>query len=99
MALASVFFAVDRLERLEVLQVRAIERVGVLGLRHDDARQLLDEAEVAHHQQALAERADVAEVAAGDDDPVRHLPVELLHDLDADGLLPFDAQEFIELAR
>ena len=36
--------------------------------------------------------ADVAEVAAGNDDQVRHLPVELLHDLDADGLLPLEAQ-------
>ena len=54
--------------------------------------QLLDEPELLHHEEALAERARVAEVAARDDDPVRHLPVELLHELDGDGLLPLDAE-------
>jgi hypothetical protein len=62
------------------------------GLGDHDARALRDEAELEHHVEAGAERADVAEVAARDDDPVGHLPVELLHDLDGDGLLPLDAQ-------
>ena len=53
---------------------------------------LRHEAQLAQHVQPGAERADVAEVAARDDDPVGHLPVELLHDLDAHGLLTFDAQ-------
>jgi hypothetical protein len=81
-----------RLEALEVREVRAVERIGVLRLRHGDARQLLDEAELAHEEEAPAEGADVAEVAAGDDHPVGHLPVELLHQLDGDGLLALDAQ-------
>src|SRR5206468_4134810 len=65
-----------RLERLEVVLERAVERVGALGLREADPRQLVDEAELLHHQEPLAERVDVAEVAAGDHDPVRHFPVE-----------------------
>ena len=35
---------------------------------------------------------NIAEVAAGDHDPVRHFPVELLHDLDGHRLLALDAQ-------
>ncbi len=38
------------------------------------------------------QRRGVAEVAARQDDPVGHLPVELLDDLDADRLLAFEAQ-------
>ena len=82
----------DGLEVLEVFQVCAVERVCVLGLRYANARQLRDQAELAHHQEAVAERADVAEVTTGQDDPVWHLPLELLHDLDCDGLLPFNSQ-------
>ena len=48
--------------------------------------------ELAHHLEARVQRGRVAEVAAGQDDPVGHLPVELLHDLDGDRLLAFDAQ-------
>src|SRR5262245_50523339 len=81
-----------RREALEVRQIRAIQRFGILGLGHSDARQLLDQAEVAHHEEALAERADVAEVAARNHDPVRNLPIELLHELDGDRLLALDAQ-------
>ena len=57
-----------------------------------DARQLRDQSQLAHHHEALPQGADVAEIAARDDYPIRHLPVELLHQLDADGLLPLDAQ-------
>ena len=81
-----------RTERLEARQVREVEGIGVLGLGHRDAGQLLDEPERLHHEEALAERARVPEVAAGDDDPVRNLPVELLHELDGDGLLALDAE-------
>ena len=45
-----------------------------------------------HHQKALADGADVAEISARQDHPVRHFPVELLDDLDGNGFLPFDAQ-------
>ena len=63
----------DRLE-LPVVLIRAVERVGRRGLRDDDARALGDEPELEHHVEAGAERADVAEVAARDDDHVRAPP-------------------------
>ena len=47
-----------------------VERVGVLGLGHDQPRQPVDEPELLHEQEALAERAGVAQVAARDDHPV-----------------------------
>ena len=86
------FLRLDRLERLEVLQVRAVKRIGPLGLRDDDARQFGNQAEVFHHHQALAERGHVAEVAAGNDHHVGHLPVELLDDFDAHRFLALDPQ-------
>ena len=81
-----------RRERLEVLEEGQIKRVGVLRLGDRDAGQLLNEAELAHHQEALAEGADIAEVAAGDDDPIGDFPPELLYQLDGHGLLAFDPQ-------
>ena len=69
-----------------------VERIRRCGLRDDDARPLGDEAERLHHVEPGAKRADVAEIAARDDDDVGHRPVELLHDLDADGLLSLEAQ-------
>jgi len=40
------------------------------------------------HPEPLVKGVDVAQVAARDDDPVGHLPVELLHDLHGGRLLP-----------
>ena len=88
---ASVGFAVIGLE-LPVVLVGQIQRVGGGGLRDDDSRALRDETERLHHVEARAERADVSEVPAGNDDDVGHRPVELLHDLDADGLLSLEPQ-------
>ena len=72
--------------------VGLVERVGRLGLGHADAGQRRDDAQLLHHRQARAQGADVAQVAAGDDDPVGRVPVELLHDLDRHRLLPLEAQ-------
>ena len=80
------------LELVVPFLVGEIERIGGLHLGHADARQFADEAQLAHHLEPSAECADVAEVATGNDDPVGHAPVELLHDLDAHGLLSFHAQ-------
>ena len=44
-----------------------------------------------HLQEALAERGAVGEVAAGDDDVLGHLPLELLEDLEGGSLLAFEA--------
>jgi hypothetical protein len=58
----------------------------------DQARIPTDEPEVVHHLETGEQCRGVAEVAARNDDPVRHFPVELLHDLYGHGLLSFDAQ-------
>jgi hypothetical protein len=42
--------------------------------------------------QAFAECGDVAEIAAGEHDPVGHFPVALVHHFDDDGFLAFDAE-------
>ena len=44
-----------------------------------------------HLLEALAERGGVGEVAAGDDDVLGDLPLQLLDDLHGGGLLAFEA--------
>ncbi len=61
-------------------------------LRADQARHAVHEAQVAAHLEALVKGVDVAQVAARDDDPVRHSPVKLLADLDRGRLLALQAQ-------
>ncbi len=56
-------------------------------LRADHARHLVDEAHFLAHLEALVEGVDVAQVASWDDDPVGHLPVKLLADLNGSSLL------------
>ena len=58
----------------------------------EQVRQALDQARRARLAQGLAEGGAVAQVAGRDDNPVGNLPVELLHDLDADRPLPLHAQ-------
>ena len=48
--------------------------------------------EVAHHQKALAQGTDVAQIAAGNDHPVGDLPIELLDQLDGHSLLALEPQ-------
>ena len=83
-----------RLHRLErpVRQIRGVERVGGLRLRDDDPRALGDEPELEHHLEARGDRADVPEVAAGQDHDVGHLPIELLNDLERQRLLAFEPE-------
>lgn len=54
----------------------------------DHARHLGNEAHFLAHLEALVEGVDVTQVASRDDDPVRHLPVKLLADLNGSSLLP-----------
>ena len=61
------------------LLVRQVQRVGIVGLRAHQARQPVDEPQVLAHLEALVEGVDVAQVAARDDDPVRHLPQSSSH--------------------
>ena len=69
----------------------AVEGIGALGLDDADLGHAGDEAELVHLLEALAEGGGVGEVAAGDDDVVGHLPVELLEELEGGGLLAFEA--------
>ena len=77
---------------LEPFDIAAVERVRALGLGADDPGKAVDDADVAQLEEAFSERAHVPQVPARDDDQVGDLPVELLGELDADGLLPLDAQ-------
>ncbi len=77
---------------IEPSRERIIQRVGPFGLAHSDTRQRPNQAKLVQHQKTSAERADVAQVAAGDHHPIRHFPVELLHDFDGDGLLSLEPQ-------
>ena len=77
---------------LPVRFVGGIQRVGGFCLRDDDPRPLGDESELQHHVEAGGDGADVAEIAAGEDDDIRDLPVELLHDLERQRLLTFEAE-------
>ena len=69
-----------------------VERRGAFGLDDAEAREAGDEAEGVEFAEGLAEGGDVAEVSAGEDDPVGDLPVELIEHLDDDGFLAFDAE-------
>ena len=79
------------MKRAEAIEIALIQRIGALRLGTGDTRQFGDDAQVAHEQKTTPQRADVAKVAAGNDDPIRHLPVKLLHEFDADRLLALDA--------
>ena len=56
-----------------------VERRGPFGLNDGEAGNPIDESECLHLAQGFAECGDIAEIAAGHQDPVRHLPVELIH--------------------
>src|SRR5690606_18743361 len=58
-----------------------------LGLDRRDARQAVDQANLVCLGERLAKGGGVAEVAAGQGDDVRRLPVEIREDLEDDGLL------------
>lgn len=68
------------------------EGVGAAGVDDGEARDFVDEAEVAEFLEGFAEGGAVTEVAAGDDDPVRHVPGEAFEDAVHDGFLAFEAE-------
>ena len=61
--------------------------MAALGLRGDQARELIDKTDGVQVLEALPHARDGAAVAHGDGEIIRHLPVELLGDLERDGLL------------
>ena len=69
-----------------------IERSRMFRLNHRQPRQLVDQAQSLRLTQPLAERRRVAEVAAGQHHPIRHLPIALVQHLEHDRLLALDAE-------
>ena len=76
----------------EVLAEAEVERIRAARLDGGEARHPVDPAGGKRLAQRLAERARVAEVAGGDDDPVGGLPLQVLQQLPDDRLLSFDAE-------
>lgn len=69
------------------LLVGSVEGVGIVCLCTHHPGHFADEAHVHAHLEALVKGVDVAQVASWDDDPVGHLPVKLLADLNGSSLL------------
>ncbi len=82
---------VDRLFLRKTVAIAPVERVGLAGLGGHQPRHLVDDAQVHEQPQPLVQRADIAQIADRNHDPVRHFPIELAHDLDSDRLLALDA--------
>ena len=82
----------DSFELREPRPVTAIEWICAFCLRARNPRQLVNHAELQHHEKTEAERGDVAQVAARNDNPIRHLPIKLLHYLNADSFLPLNSE-------
>src|SRR5579883_395241 len=69
-----------------------VERRRAFGLDHGQARHFSDKSEIAEFAQCFAESGRVAEIAAGQDDPVRRIPVALVQHFEDDRFLALDAK-------
>ena len=76
----------------EVLAKAAVERIGAGRLNRCEPWHLRNPSGVARFDERFTERAGVAEVSGGDDDPVGRVPFQILKQLPHDRLLPFDAK-------
>ena len=70
----------------------ANQSVRAFGLNDGQLRQTRDQAKVEHFEQGFADRGTVSEIAAGDDDVVGRLPVELFEQFDGESFLAFEAK-------
>ena len=61
-------------------------------LNHRQPRQLINQPQRQHLPQALTERRDVTQISARQHNPVRHLPVPLVHHLDYNRLLALNTK-------
>ncbi len=68
------------------------QRIGALGLNHGQLRQTWDQAEIEHFEQGLADRGTIAQVAAGHDDVVGWLPVQLFEQFERETFLSFQTE-------
>src|SRR5262245_65431720 len=69
-----------------------VKGIGPLCLYDGYHRHLIDEAEIMQFFDRLTEGRAVAEIAAGNNDPVWDLPAALGQHLNNDGLLSFEAK-------
>ena len=81
-----------RLKGAEPVEIAEIERVGLGCLGDGNARQLVYKPHFLSLDKPLPQGADIAQVAARDNDPIGDLPVKLLQQLNGYGLLPFNAE-------
>ncbi len=72
--------------------VQVKERVRAAGIDDGQAGEFVDQTEHFQLDESFAERAGVAEVPAGHDDPVRHAPAARFEYAQHDRLLPFEAE-------
>ena len=93
------WFGLYWMELAEPGHVASVKGVGLFSLGANDSGHLVDQPQIAHLHEALAQRAHVSEVTAGYNDDVGDLPVELLDEFDADGFCPSMRSEFMLLAR
>ena len=56
------------------------ERAGPKRVDHGQSRDAVDQAQMLEFDERLTEARRVAEVASGDDDPIRRLPAQRLQD-------------------
>ncbi len=74
------------------LFVQLIERVGPRSVDYRKPRQSIDQPELLQFDKGFAERAGVAEISAGDDDPIGHFPPQCFQHAEHDRLLPFETE-------
>src|SRR6266508_2900512 len=82
----------DRSKAIETVGEVVGERGGAGGLDCRQTRHAVDQTGVPEIGEGLAEGGGVAEIAAGERDDVRDLPVELLEHLEDDRLLSLQAE-------
>ena len=70
----------------------SVKRVGAVGVDDRQPRNPIDQTKLVQLVERLAERARIAEVSAGTDDPIGRLPAERFQHAKHDRLLPFQAE-------
>src|SRR5262249_33595378 len=78
------------LQILEAFAVSTIQGICAFCLGADEPRQPVNHAQVAHQQKTAADRRDVPQITARNDNEVRNLPAQLLNNFEADRLLTFN---------
>ena len=80
----------DRLARAALEKVE--ERRCSLRLDNGKLRESIDDTHLFQLSQSLAECRNIAEIATGQDEPIRNLPASLVEHFDRNGFLAFDSE-------